>query len=65
MKYKVIHFFNDILDGLHAYNEGDEYPREGYTPTPERIANLAGGNNPAGRPLIEPITPKRRKKKDA
>ena len=59
--YKVIHFFNDILDGLHAYQPGDVYPREGYTPTPERIANLLGINNAAGRPLIEQ-TKKRRKK---
>ena len=51
--YKVIKFFHDLQDNKHAYNVGDVYPREGVTPTEERIAELSGSDNKQGCPLIE------------
>lgn len=58
--YIVLHVFDDLQDtrvvgGIktyHRYLAGEEYPREGYTPTPERIAELAGSNNAQKRPII-------------
>lgn len=50
---KVIKKFTDLQDGNHVYNVGDVYPREGYTPSEERIAELASDNNKQGVPLIE------------
>ncbi len=61
MSYKAIKFFHDLQDTVktkgneicHAYNVGDKYPREGYKPSAERIAELAGSNNKRGIPLIQ------------
>ena len=61
MSYKVIKFFHDLQDTVktkggeicHAYNVGDTYPREGYKPSADRIAELAGSDNKQGTPLIE------------
>lgn len=61
MSYKVIKFFHDLQDTVktkggeicHAYNVGDTYPREGYKPSADRIAELAGSDNKQGIPLIE------------
>lgn len=61
MGYKVIKFFHDLQDTVktkggevcHAYHVGDIYPREGYKPSAERIAELAGSDNKQGTPLIE------------
>ena len=53
--YKVIKFFHDLQDDKHAYNVGDVYPREGVTPTEERIAELSGKDNLQGCPLIEKV----------
>lgn len=50
---KVIKKFTDLQDGNHVYNVGDVYPREGYTPSEERIAELASDKNRQGAPLIE------------
>lgn len=50
---KVIKKFTDLQDGNHVYNVGDVYPREGYTPSEKRIAELASGKNRQGVPLIE------------
>jgi hypothetical protein len=49
----VIKKFTDLQDGNHVYNVGDVYPREGYTPSEERIAELASDKNRQGTPLIE------------
>ncbi len=49
----VIKKFTDLQDGNHVYNVGDVYPREGYTPSEERIAELASDKNRQGVPLIE------------
>lgn len=53
MEYRVIKKFTDLQDGNHVYNVGDVYPREGYTPSEERIAELASDKNKQGVPLIE------------
>lgn len=50
---KVIKRFTDLQDGNHVYRAGDIYPREGYTPSEERIAELASDKNKQGTPLIE------------
>lgn len=50
---KVIKKFTDLQDGNRVYNVGDVYPREGYTPSEERIAELASDKNRQGTPLIE------------
>lgn len=50
---KVIKKFTDLQDGNHVYNVGDVYPREGYTPSEERITELASDKNKQGTPLIE------------
>ena len=72
MKYTVIKHFTDLQDGKYKYSDGDAYPREGYTPSEERIAELAGSDNKQGRPLIEAVAevaeepeekPKRRRRK--
>lgn len=49
----VIKKFTDLQDGNHVYNVGDVYPRKGYTPSEERIAELASDKNRQGTPLIE------------
>ena len=53
MKYEVIRHFTDIQDGKYKYSEGDTYPREGYEPTEERIAELSGNENRLKTPLIK------------
>ena len=53
--YKVIKLFTDLQDGGYRYEVGDEYPREGYEPTEERIAELSGRTNKQGAPLIKAI----------
>lgn len=63
MSYKVIKFFHDLQDTVktkggeicHAYNVGDTYPREGYKPSADRIAELAGSDNKQRTPLIEQV----------
>lgn len=53
---KVLYTFIDAADGYHLYKAGDTFPREGYEPTPEKIAELSGGNG--NTPLIEAETEK-------
>lgn len=53
--YRVIRYFEDLQDGNRAYKVGDTYPREGLSPTDERIAELSGSRNRQGKPLIEAI----------
>ena len=54
--FQAIEYFTDNLDKGYAYNVGDVYPREGYTPTEERIEELAGTDNARRRPVIEAVT---------
>lgn len=53
--YEVIKRFTDLQDGNHVYNVGDTYPREGYTPSEERITELATDKNKQKTPLIAEI----------
>ena len=50
--YKAVEYFTDLQDNNYAYREGDTYPREGYTPTKERIEELASNKNIRKRPVI-------------
>ncbi|MDO4803883.1 MAG: hypothetical protein Q4A32_03570 [Lachnospiraceae bacterium] len=58
--YIVIKMFDDLQDSTtvqgirsyHRYKPGDTYPREGYTPTSERVKSLLTCDNAQGRPLI-------------
>lgn len=50
--YTVIEAFTDLQDGNYVYISGETYPRKGYTPSEERIAELAGSTNKLGHPLI-------------
>lgn len=67
--YKVLERFMDGQDPeRHVYTAGDLYPREGYEPDADRIAELSGSSNSFGCPLIAGGTkPKRttRRKADA
>jgi len=51
--YKVIHYFTDLEDNNHVYRVGDTYPREGMTPSSERVKSLLNGSNKRGVKLIE------------
>ncbi len=51
--YKVIYDFLDLEDNSFLYSSGKGYPREGYSPSEERINELLGDDNKIGRPLIE------------
>lgn len=50
--YKAIEYFTDNQDNGYAYNVGDEYPRQGYEPTEERIQELLSSKNKRHRPVI-------------
>lgn len=54
--YKVIKAFTDLQDGNHVYFHGEPYPRNGYTPTEDRVAELVGKNNKLGCPIIVKTT---------
>lgn len=58
-KYKVVVDFSDFLDGCYEYKAGDEYPRLGFTPTQERIQELASENNSRNKAVIEAVVNKR------
>lgn len=64
MRYKVIKFFMDGQDGNHSYIPGNIYPREGLTPSEERIAELASTKNRLGEILIEPVQSTAQKKEE-
>lgn len=51
--YEVIKGFMDLQDDNYLYEVGQTYPRTGYKPTDERIAELSGSNNKRGKPLIK------------
>ena len=63
--YKVIEYFEDLQDGMHAYNVGDEYPRNGVETTDERIKELATSQNRRKIPLIKKVEEKQKKPKKA
>lgn len=55
MMYRVVRHFTDLLDNNHKYTEGDVYPREGYTPSEDRIFALSTSANKQRTVLIEAI----------
>ena len=55
--YKALIDFVDLLDN-HKYHAGDTFPRMGYDPGAERIAQLAGTNNRRGVPVIAEVPKK-------
>ena len=68
MSYKALIWFFDKDDNAHEYHPGDEYPRDGYVPSKERLADLLSGNNSTGKPMIsgeEPEKEEKPKKKTA
>ena len=52
MSYIVLMRFADLQDGNRIYEAGENYPRPGFVVSDERLAELAGSDNRAGRPLI-------------
>lgn len=62
--YKVIKHFVDLQDNKHNYDVGDAYPRKGYKPSNERIAELSGSDNKQGCPLIKQVEKKAKKVKE-
>lgn len=51
--YRVVKFFADLQDGNHTYNVGDKFPRDGYTPSNDRINELLSSTNKQGTPVIK------------
>ena len=59
--YKVVETFADLKDFNYIYNVGDIYPREGMSPTPERIEELSTSKNRLRIPLIKEVSDKPKK----
>lgn len=55
MSYKVIESFTDLQDRNYVYITGETYPRNGYTPSDERVAELSSESNKLGYPLIKKV----------
>ena len=53
--YKALTRFADLNDGNRIYEAGDIYPRPGFVVSDERLAELAGSDNRAGKPLIKAV----------
>ena len=53
--YRALSYFTDLLDKGYAYKRGDIYPRKGYTPTAERLAELSSNKNKRGVAVIAEI----------
>ena len=51
--YKVIKYFEDMKDGMHPYNVGDTFPRDGVDANDDRLAELSTDANLQRTPLIE------------
>lgn len=56
--YTVLHTFYDLKDCEHLYNAGESYPRDGYTPTDERVEELLTERNRMGKPMIQAVSEK-------
>ena len=50
--YIALERFADLNDGNRIYEAGEDYPRPGFVVSDERLAELAGSDNRARRPLI-------------
>lgn len=55
MSYVVLTRFAYLQDGNRIYEAGEEYPRPGLVVTEKRVAELAGSDNLAGKPLIKAV----------
>lgn len=55
MSYTVLEMFTDLQDNNYRYEAGDVYPREGYTPTADRIKELSGKKNVRKHPIISEV----------
>lgn len=56
--YKAIIDFVDLRDSNYRYHAGDVFPRTGYNPGAERIAELVGTNNKRGCAVIAKVAEK-------
>ena len=54
-KYVVKEMFYDTQDNKRLYVEGDVYPRDGYSPSAERIGSLLSGNNSKKKVFIKAV----------
>lgn len=54
-KYITVEYFIDTEDERTEYPIGALYPREGYTPSDERVRSFLTGENKKGVALIKPI----------
>ena len=57
--YKAIVTFKDLKDDSYTYHPGDKYPRDGFTPSQERIEQLSTKKNRRGIPVIEEVKTKK------
>ena len=55
-KYVVKEMFYDTQDNKRLYVEGDVYPRDGYSPSAERIGSLLSGKNSKKTVFIEAVS---------
>lgn len=53
MAYKVLSYFEDLLDDGHKYRPGDEFPRKGMKVSQRRLEELSSDTNLRGVKLIE------------
>lgn len=60
--YKTFIYFEDLQDENHAYNPGDEFPREGLEVSEERLEELSTDKNRRKKPLIKKVGKPRKKK---
>lgn len=55
-RYVVVYpRWKDLEDNDYIYTKGKPYPREGYTPTEERINELSTRKNKIGKVLIKEV----------
>lgn len=59
-KYEVIKYFTDLQDNNRPYEVGDTYPRDGYEPSLERVAELSSSDNKQGTPLIKAVAERKK-----
>ena len=62
--YRVIKRFYDLTDNNHLYEVGDSYPRDGLSPSPERVQSLVTDENRQHKPLIKEIKSRKKGKND-
>ena len=62
--YRVIKRFYDLTDNNHLYEVGDSYPRDGLSPSPERVQALLTDENRQHKPLIKEIKTRKKGKND-